>query len=85
MILNSKIDNIVDERFKSFPGLLAATLQSFYEQNQWLRKHKPSVVYLARDWRAPQSLDADRRVWKQAKDNLEDPDSDSAAAMSLVC
>ena len=84
MILNSKIDNIVDERFKSFPGQLAATLQSFYKENPWLCKHKPSVVYLARDWRRPQSLDDDRVVWDKASEDLEDPESDSAEAMKFI-
>ena len=84
MILNSKIDNIVDERFKSFPGQLAATLQDFYEQNPWLQKHKPKVVYLARDWRSPQSLDEDRRDWEEANDNVEDSSSDSAVAMNFI-
>ena len=84
MILNSKISNIVDERFKNFPGQLAASLQSFYDQNAWLRKHKPSVSYLARDWQQPQDLEADRRVWKQAIDNVDDPDSDGAVAMSFI-
>ena len=84
MILNNKISNTVDEGFKAPLAKLAVQYKSFFDKNEWIRDHKPRVLYLARDWNFLQDLSQDEQAWQEASDRLSNRKSELRDSMQFV-
>ena len=84
MILNNKISNTVDEGFKAPLYRLALQYKSFFDQNEWIAKHQPKVLYLARDWNSLQNLDEDQAAWDEASGRLSNRKSDLRDSMQFI-
>ena len=84
MILNNKISNTVDEGFKAPLARLAAQYRSFFDQNEWIRDHKPRVLYLARDWNLLQDLSQDEGAWQAAWDRMSSKKSELKDSMDFI-